>query len=767
MTQPTYTRTTASKIIRVFLCHNSPIPCFFFSLHFPQFFFFFPLLKGNTQLTTMPNSVITLTIEKAEALVALNPGGTSNPYITATIGAQSVSTPVQNKTVNPLFNATFTFQDCPLPSIITLRVFNKIEYVDVEDPLGTATVTLFEPQPSETTKIVQLSHGGNAALAQRAPNGCGSVTIRYTVAPMPEAPAQPAQQRAAITKSASVTSGSSRTTPTPLPVPAAINIDGNALAAIPVAISPKDSHTSTPRSSMHSAGASMLASNPSATNPAATTPKLCPMVVPASASIGNAAVGPLSASTTAFGVANAQYSQLTPPSLTPAKPPAVSTFLVPQVAPAPPTAASQNLSLKTSPTNGYISYAVPGAKVPTPAAEEEKLPVVPASTEMYYANNSASLPASTPLQAMLAPSLSSASMLPVAPNTPAAVRFASLQQSTNAATSLDAQRAQQNVSSSSLYTSAAQAPSVVPQQKLLVVPPHINGTPAPTPTFFHASAAPSNEGSRLPSAAQLPASTAANSDAFPAHTPAPVEAGAIPVAVAPPTQPLSSSASNSIRSTPATLTTHGRAPSTAGLQCGGAAFPNAPNPTRPPAPATATTTTAAAAISGQARSSPRRRSPKNELSTDAAMPSADVLYADPEYLFEAAASGADEAIFRKLREVDPCLSNGFLRCLDYSGRSLLHIAAWNGQLRVLQILLAPEPAMPMLDLRSLVAAKSGNTILHAAACGGQAEVAQWLRYTHPSAGPLLLSMRNARGMTAAECAMEAGFPQVARLLMPN
>jgi hypothetical protein len=753
----------------------------------------------------MPNSIITLTIGKAEGLVALNPGGTSNPYVTATIGAQSVTTPVQNKTVNPIFNATFTFHDCPLPSIVTLRVFNKIQYVDVEDPLGTATVTLFDLQSAEVTKVVQLGHGGNAALAQRAPNGCGSVTICYTVAPMPETQPQPPT---ALSKNASITSASGASTP--MPLPAAINIDGSAPAAIPVAISPKDSHISTPHSNVQPAAGgaastafNMIASNPTTTNPAATTPKLRPVEEAGSNSIGSAAVGPAYSSSTSFGVTNAQYSQLTPPSLTPAKAPAVSSFLVPQVAPAPPTtAADLNVSLKTSPNNGYISYAVPGVKAPAPVAADDNasaaaVPAFQLPAESYYANNSASQPASTPVPAVVAPSLSSASMLPVAPSAPAAARFAPLQESINPATSFDAQHghpAQQSASSSSLYTSAAQAPAVLPQQKLLVVPPNINGTPSPT--FFHASAAPSQEGSRLPSAAQLPTSMAATADAFPAHAPPAPEAGAIPVAVAPRTQPLSSSTSNSLSSTPATLSSRGHsavaaapaasggfpvhatvsaagvvqqrgvapAPATAGLQQPQhAAFPSPPHPTHLPVSTRSIATTAVAA----GTTSPKRRSPKNEASTGAAMPSATALYDDKEYLFEVAANGSDEAIFRKLREVDPCLTNGFVSCVDYSGRSLLHIAAWNGQLRVLQILLAPEPAAPMIDLRSLIAAKSGNTILHAAACGGQVEVAQWLRYSHPFAGPLLLPMRNARGMTAAECAMEAGFPQVARLLLPN
>ncbi|AYU76103.1 Ankyrin repeat-containing protein [Leishmania donovani] len=739
----------------------------------------------------MPNAVVTLTIVKAEALVALNPGGTSNPFFTATIGAQSVTTPVVCKTVNPVFNTTFTFYGCPLPAMLTLRAFNKIQFVDIEDPLGTATVTLFDLQPETTTKVVQLSHGGVAALAQRALNGCGAVTITYSVAPMPAEEADPAVENAA-SKPSSLPSS----TAAPISVPAAHNIDGTGPASIPVASVPREGAAGTLGSVTHGSSSNLLASDPSATNPAATTARLKPNEGATAAAREGAAP-----SFSVLGATPQQRSQLTPPSLSPARPPAIATYLVPQVAPPPSSPATMHMSVKTVPTNGYESYAVQGAKLPPPPPMPEEAAAadqVPSSTpaESYYANNTAhNASAAPPSSAADAPSLGSLATLPVAPNIPASTRFASLQESTSAALSFDTQ--QQTASASSLYTSAAQAPATASQARLLVIPPHINGTV--TPTFFHASQASSLAGSRHPSAGQLPASTRNPSECFPAHAQPPPLAGALPVATAPRSPPLTSSTTSSLRSTPAAqsaqrrhntvsfaaspfpaenfvaapssastcaaATRRGVAPAsaTAGLQHSagaGAAFPSGAD----------RCATYASASVASGTTSPRRRSPRSETEPGAeasAITSASQIYADKEYLFEVAATGADVEVFRRLRQVDPTLTNGFLECLDYSGRSLLHIAAWNGQLRVLQILLCPQPAEPMIDLRSVVAAKSGNTILHAAACGGQAEVAQWLRYSHPTAGPLLLSMHNARSMTAAECAMEAGFPHVARLLMPN
>ncbi|KAG5511199.1 hypothetical protein JKF63_07141 [Porcisia hertigi] len=750
----------------------------------------------------MPNAMVTLTIDRAESLVALNPGGTSNPFFTASIGAQCVTTPVVNKTLNPVYKATFTFLNCPLPAMVTLRAFNKIPYVDVEDPLGTATLTLFDMQP-ETTTVVQLSHGGVAALAQRAPNGCGAVTIAYSVVPMPQEAAAPAVGEHSASRLSSLPSYTAEqlltpATFTPIPVPAAPNIDGNGAASIPVAYPPCEDRSSTAGPVANESTSKLLPSNPSITNPPAATVRLTPVQSMTPAVVEGSLV---SASRCSLSQLQSNQ-QLTPPNIAPVPVPASATFFVPQAAPAPPLPAATNMALKAEPMSGYDSGAVLPAERPQPMPAEEvaaaaaALQLSPPTSESYYANNTvhsaAAAPPVSPAHAQLPSSLA---VLPVATTAPVATRFASLQESTSPALSFDAQ--QQAASASFLYTSAAQAPATMPQTKLLVVPPNING--APTPTFFHASKPLSCEGSPLPSAAQL--SKESPVAVFPTHAPPLVSAGALPVATVPFSPPLSASTTASLCSTPATLSSHRHhnatavsvnpfpveaaaphsAPSltsavttrrgvylasaTAGLQPSaagaGAAFPNSSSGCG----TCASTSAAGNSTSSPGRSVPRTETPHRSVAT--AITSAGQLYADKQYLFEVAVNGADLEIFQRLRQVDPDLTNGFLQCLDYSGRSLLHIAAWNGQLRVMQVLLSPELTQPMIDLRSVVTAKSGDTILHAAACGGQAEVAQWLRYSHPTAGPLLLSMHNARGMTAAECAMEAGFPQVARLLMPN
>lgn len=732
----------------------------------------------------MPNAKVVLTIQKAESLVALNPGGTSNPYITATIGSQSVTTPVREKTLNPLFDACFTFVDCPLPTILTLQVLNKIQFVDVEDPLGSATMTLFDFQPTLQAKVLQLSHGGNASLAQRAPQGCGRVSITYEVLPM--------DAQAAETAPAVAASAATPTPAAPLLVPAALNMSGT--PALPLSLpTPSDGRAG-------SGSASLFALHPRASPPAAATPPLRPL-------------GESSPSASSL-------HQLTPPSVAPARVPSTTAFLIPQAAMPPPSLTSIPVLQNPSSAGGYTSYAVPGAKAPSPPLAEPVLAPSLPDGGIFYANNTTAGPVAPPATLGLQPNVSGSMLLPVAAAAPSVGKFATLQESTNASRSLEASL--HPAMPSSLFLNAAQAPATG-QQKLLVVPPHIEGIPLVT--SLYSSAAASREVSRLPSAAQLPISMNAAAASFPTLA-SPPPPGVLPVAQAPPSPPLhsSSSTATSRLSSPPTLSSNVIRP--AALQAtptGGAAAPSGqemmpPIPAAPPrvlqqsegngtsggaiggmqrgvAPVPAPATAALGSVQSPSANwgaavpldtmsptppaaaglvSPKRRSAKRESSPVSSSAGATVsslsaaqLYADRLYLLEMAAKGGDLAMFHHLREVDPALTSGFASCVDYAGRSLLHIAAWHGQLRVLQILLAPTPVVPMVDLYTLVAATSGNTILHAAACGGQAEVAQWLRYSHPTAGPLLLAARNLRGMTAAECAAEAGFPQVAALLMPH
>ena len=132
-------------------------------------------------------------------------------------------------------------------------------------------------------------------------------------------------------------------------------------------------------------------------------------------------------------------------------------------------------------------------------------------------------------------------------------------------------------------------------------------------------------------------------------------------------------------------------------------------------------------------------------------------YADSHALFEAAAKGK-VAVFERIRAVDPLLTHGFEAVRDFSGRTVLHIAAWHGQTSVLETLLrVGNSASPLLNLASLTS-KNGNNILHTAVQGGHPSTVEWLML-HPGL-QALISSRNAKGLLPIDCAMQAGFADV-------
>jgi hypothetical protein len=132
-------------------------------------------------------------------------------------------------------------------------------------------------------------------------------------------------------------------------------------------------------------------------------------------------------------------------------------------------------------------------------------------------------------------------------------------------------------------------------------------------------------------------------------------------------------------------------------------------------------------------------------------------YADAQALLAAAARG-DVQVFQRLRAVDPLLTHGFENIRDFSGRTLLHIAAWHGQTAILETLLrVANSASPLLNVASLTS-KNGNNVLHSAVQGGHPATVEWLSL-HPGL-QTLISSRNARGLLPIDCAVQAGFADV-------
>lgn len=129
----------------------------------------------------LPKSTIVLTIHSAKNLLAPNRDHSSNPLIRISVGEnQSAATPVQHKTCNPCYNCTFAFEDCQLPTMLTIQVQNKVDYMDVEEALGMACISITDVC-NETMKEVSLGHDNNSKLTRWNTDTYGSVFVSYAI----------------------------------------------------------------------------------------------------------------------------------------------------------------------------------------------------------------------------------------------------------------------------------------------------------------------------------------------------------------------------------------------------------------------------------------------------------------------------------------------------------------------------------------------------------------------------------------------------------
>lgn len=731
-------------------------------------------------MATLAN--VTLTIHKAAGLVGLNPGGTSNPVVTASIGTQSASTPVVSKSTNPVFtDATFHFQSCPLPTVLTLKVLNRMPFVDIEDLLGTATITLFDATTEQVSKTIPLSHGGNAALAHKAgEKGCGTVSIAYEVVETAASPVN-ATAHGAFPISGSVSTP--RPEPTPMAIPAAHSISGPHAAQPPaLGASMSSSSSSSSASTAADRGAGLSPSNPSTTNPAACNPKGTP-------------------SSTAPALLP---SHLTPPSVGPARVPASLGFLVADSAAAAPS-AEVSITANQSGMPGFVSYPVPGLRAPdaaTTTTTTTTAAAAPSGDLFVFAQNDVSGSAALPPGPAQPPSNAPVPLLPVANSMPQAHRYTpgSVHDAAAAARSSSlTTSAVTHTPSSSLFTSAAAAP-VAQRQQLLVIPPNIEGTPMLNSNnnsivSSHSSSHPASTVLFVPQpsvslAPCFPTSTTEASSALAERhmntlaSSRPASASAAVVAVAPTPAPWTN-----YRSSRPDTPKDDSFPLPQRLTHSSAIRPlSCPMPrgvTRPRSGEDLLATEAAARSCSKNRSELAAAGASGE-GTVGSKADAQRLYADPHYLFESAATGHDLGVFQKLRKADPFLSYGFLDCRDYAGRTLLHVAAWNGQLAVMEILLSSEAAshadVPLSRgaeeevlgdkgrllrgslLLNLLSSQGGNSILHAAAMGGRKEVLTWIMQSSNREYLQLKNQRNERGQTPAEAAKECGFTDIAMML---
>ncbi|PWV12078.1 hypothetical protein C3747_54g175 [Trypanosoma cruzi] len=683
---------------------------------------------------------ITVKVHRADSLVALNPDGSSNPCVTATIGQQSQTTAVVRGTTNPSFDATLTFIACPLPTILTLRVYNKATYTEAEELLGSATLTLFSASPM-TRRTLQLGHGGNVSLSQKARDGCGSLDVSYEVVIM-----TPSEVAAQTKKSVA-----NDDLPEFLRDDSGIMKFTSAYAAVeqpPPAPPPPPQVTALPAPS-EPLGAPQLSQPPQPMQPASTQMPQLP-------------------------------SMLSPPQPTSVQQPhffSSTSGLLGAVAVPPPT--PQNASEPVTRQNPFVM-----ASSSTP-------PVVPPK-------NLPTNPSFTVAQGVESPAapIFSGSTYPTASSDPAAPTGQSLhamQPSMHGISTLgDAFDVQQVANTGGVMAGEfASRPMPLPSSQSNIRPnpaaisSSVNSSTTPDTTFASSSSATSSR--QRP---QQQDSGQNQQQQFVTPLPPPPAPGKQPLSSPQPSTSVTGAgiAPTAATHTTATTTSPGRdnekplkkvtIMASAKDQTGGAAtattkkstnavtkralvkaLPLADRGSRLTAVSPMRENRRSSSANG-ARSSSRGRASALSATLSTAHHSP-ALYQWPDDLLAAAAEG-NTAVFQKLREDDPLLSRGFDNVRDYSGRTILHIAAWHGHTNVLRTLLQASPSVPIIELRAL-RSNNGNTVLHSAAQGGRADVVQWLRFGHPATGTLV-GLRNLRGLTATDCAREAGFMDIATML---
>ena len=143
------------------------------------------------------------------------------------------------------------------------------------------------------------------------------------------------------------------------------------------------------------------------------------------------------------------------------------------------------------------------------------------------------------------------------------------------------------------------------------------------------------------------------------------------------------------------------------------------------------------------------------------------LYKDENKYLMAAVAG-DASVFDSMREIDPLLAYGFDKVRDFSGRTVLHLAAWYGHIHVLEALLKPvidggASRRPTLKYDALIS-DNGNSVLHSAAIGGDPQTLLWLLQNARGIEPVA-NMPNKRGLSPMQAAREVGNQAAADILL--
>ncbi|KAH8613090.1 C2 domain [Trypanosoma vivax] len=744
---------------------------------------------------------VTVVVHRAESLVALGTNGTSNAFVAASIGQQVKNTPIVSNSTHPSFESTLIFESCPLPTILTLRVLHRAES-GTEELLGSASLTLFS-ETAMTRRCVQLGHGGNVALSQKAREGCGSLEVSHEVV-VAKPGTEPYQHRSSsvsddvpsflrdsgsldnFTSSyAELLKGQSVPPPPSASVPQLGSVPPPPSASVPQLGSvPPPPSASVPQLGSvpppPSASVPQLGSVPPP--PSASVPQLGSVPPPPSASVPQlgSVPPPPSASVPQLGSVPPPPSASVPQLGSVPPPPSAS---VPQLGSVPPPPSASVPQLGSVPPPPSASVPQLGSVPPPPSASVPQLGSVPPPPSASVPQLGSVPPppsASVPqLGSVPPPPSASVPQLGSVPPPPSASvpQLGSVPPPPSASVpQLGSVPPPPSASVPQLGSVPPPPSASVPQLGSVPPPPSasvpqlgslLDNLPSPqknistsvtTTLTNYESLGHDKRQAPIPSCIKSTheATVVDCADGVPQGNPK----SSKKVRIATNITERPSSASKVIADAPKqngramVSVDHGVRPSTSS-PLRGARGGSPANILRSASRGRGGTckATVSSGLAG-ARSSSSLSSSRSHGSQVI------VLYQHPDVLLCAAAEG-DVSIFQKLREADPQLSRGFEKIRDYSGRTILHIAAWHGHTHILKVLLQPIPVVPLLELRALRSI-NGNTILHSAAQGGHAEVVQWLRFCTSAVG--LVGLRNTRGATATECAKEAGFASIALML---
>jgi hypothetical protein len=148
---------------------------------------------------------------------------------------------------------------------------------------------------------------------------------------------------------------------------------------------------------------------------------------------------------------------------------------------------------------------------------------------------------------------------------------------------------------------------------------------------------------------------------------------------------------------------------------------------------------------------------------DPAQPTAagGVVSIDPKALLSAAVAG-DVDPFIMYRAGDPLLRGALLDARDYSGRSVLHLAAWHGHTALLNELLRPLSGnAPSIDWLKHVT-RAGNTVLHTAAQSGRTDTLHFL--LQQRGAHVMAAGRNRKNESVVDAAMSYQHAEAAQVL---